>query len=181
MFEPVRIAVIDDHPLFRDAVVGTLSAVPELDVISVGASASDAIRIAQQESPDVMLLDIHMPGSGIEATKEILRTCPVIEIVMHTVSESADDLVAALEAGARGYVLKGVSGPDLVRSVLAVHNGEFYVTPTLAARLLSRMRQISPQSEKINLDVSADLTSLEEEALILPSWSTNNERARKLH
>jgi DNA-binding NarL/FixJ family response regulator len=181
MADPVRVGVIDDHPLFRDGVLVTLKAVPELDVIAAGGSASDAIRIAQQDLPDVMLMDIHMPGGGISATREIARTCPVVKIVMLTVSEDQDDLTAALEAGAHGYVLKGVSGPDLARALLAVHNGESYVTPSLAARVLSRMRQNPARPEGAGSDPLADLTFREEQVVTLMSnGATNKEIARKL-
>lgn len=176
MPEPVRIAVVDDHRHFRNGVVVTLQAAPGIDVSAVGSSASDAVRIAQEDLPDIILMDIHMPGNGIMAAKEISRAFPVIKIVILTASETADDLVAALETGARGYILKGIGGPELVSNLLAIHDGEFFVTPSLAARVLSRMNEISSQLKE--LDFFADLTPREEQLLVqLSSGATNSEIA----
>jgi DNA-binding NarL/FixJ family response regulator len=182
MTEPIRVAVADDHPLFRDGVIMTLKSVPELDVVGAAASADEAVEVAQQVLPDVMLMDIHMSGCGIEATRQISNACPVVKIIMLTVSEDVDDLTSALEAGARGYILKGVSGPDLVSAVVAVHNGESYVTPALAARVLSRMRQAASGGGNGPCDRLADLTFREEQVLVqLASGATNLEIGKKLN
>jgi len=136
MPEPLQIAIVDDHPLFREGVAHILNQHPDLDVIAQGASAADAIAIAGQHLPDVLLLDVSMPGGGLNAVREIAMAYPVIKVVMLTVSEHEDDVTTALRAGARAYVLKGVAARELIRIVRAVAAGDVYVTPSLATSLL---------------------------------------------
>lgn len=136
MVEPLQIAIVDDHPLFREGVAHILHQQPDLEVVAQGASASDALRIAAQYLPEVMLLDVSMPGSGLTAVREIASAYPVVKVVMLTVSENEDDVTAALRAGARAYVLKGVAARELIRIVRSVATGDVYVTPSLATSLL---------------------------------------------
>jgi DNA-binding NarL/FixJ family response regulator len=136
MNEPLQIAIIDDHPLFREGVAHTLGAQPDFEIVGEGESADDAVRIAGEKLPDVMLLDVSMPGGGISAVRQIASAFPVVKIVMLTVSEQEEDVTAALRAGARAYVLKGVAARELVRILRSVASGEVYVTPTLAANVL---------------------------------------------
>lgn len=136
----IRIGVVDDHPLLRDGVVNTLQAAG-IDVVGVGASASDASRLADNHAPDIMLLDISMPGGGVEAVRAITRSHPKIMTIMLTVSEREDDVIAAMEAGARAYLLKGICGPDLIATIRAVSRGETYITPQIAARVLAKMQR----------------------------------------
>ena len=179
MADRIRIAVIDDHPLFREGAATTLRSDDEFEVVAEGASADDAIRIAQDELPDVILLDVSMPGGGIKAARAIARACPVVKMIMLTVSESEDHVAAALEAGARGYVLKGIRGPELVRTVRAIHEGETYVTPGLAARLLVQLRQAAP-APAVKSEFS-ELTPREAQILDLVARGlTNKEIARDL-
>lgn len=140
MSATIRIAVVDDHPLLRDGVVNTLKAAG-MDVVGVGGCAADAARLAAEHGPDVMLLDISMPGGGIETARALGRSHPGIMTIMLTVSEREDDVIAAMEAGARAYVLKGISGPDLLATIRAVRQGETYITPQIAARVLAKMRR----------------------------------------
>jgi two-component system, NarL family, nitrate/nitrite response regulator NarL len=136
MPESLHVAIVDDHPLFREGVAHILSAQPDIEVVGEGESAADAIRIAAECMPDIMLLDVSMPGGGLNAVREIATAYPVITLVMLTVSEEEDDVTAALRAGARAYVLKGVAARELVRILRAVAAGDVYVTPYLAASLL---------------------------------------------
>ena len=139
MAGPIRICVVDDHPLLREGVVGTLSAAG-MDVVGSGASADDARRLANEHGPDVMLLDISMPGDGLAAARAIAQSHPKIQTIMLTVSEREDDVIAAMDAGARAYVLKGIGGPELLATIRSVHKGETYITPQIAARVLSKMQ-----------------------------------------
>jgi two-component system, NarL family, nitrate/nitrite response regulator NarL len=134
--ESLHIAIVDDHPLFREGVAHILEQQAGIEVVAQGASASDAIAIAERHLPDVMLLDVSMPGGGLAAIRHIATAWPVIRVIMLTVSEQEDDVTTALRAGARAYVLKGVSSRDLTRVVRAVAAGEVYVTPSLATSLL---------------------------------------------
>jgi two-component system, NarL family, nitrate/nitrite response regulator NarL len=177
----IRIAVIDDHPLLRDGVVGTLSRDPGLEVVGVGASASDAVTVAREFSPDVMLLDISMPGGGIEAARQISKSYPSVKSIMLTVSEREEDVSAAMEAGAHGYVLKGITGPDLIATIRTVYRGETYITPQFAARLLASLK-LKASDAKIPQRVETALTAREEQILNEVSVGlTNKEIARKLN
>src|SRR5215469_1144077 len=133
---PIRIAVFDDHPLFRDGVVQMLKRVEGFEIVGEGATATDALKIAQECAPDVILLDLCMPGGGIEAAACIACDYPNVRTIMLTVSECEHDVVSALLAGARGYVLKGSRESEIVDAVRAIVQGDFYFTPNLAARLL---------------------------------------------
>jgi two-component system, NarL family, nitrate/nitrite response regulator NarL len=136
MANPIRIAIFDDHPTFREGVVQILKAVDGFEVVGEGATATDAIEIAQERAPDVILLDLCMPGGGIEAAACIALDCPNVRTIMLTVSECEHDVVSALQAGVRGYVLKGSRASEIVDAVQAVVRSNFYFTPNLAARLL---------------------------------------------
>ncbi len=136
MTDILQIAIVDDHPLLREGVAHILAGQPDLDVVAQGASAAEVIAIAGQYLPDVMLLDVSMPGGGLTAVREIAAAYPVIKTVMLTVSENEDDVTTALRAGARAYVLKGVAARELIRIVRAVATGDVYVTPSLATSLL---------------------------------------------
>lgn len=128
--------IVDDHPLLREGVAHTLRAEPDIDVVGEGATAGEAILLARELLPNVMLLDISIPGGGLHAARAIGEACPVTKIIMLTVSEEEEDVLAALKAGARGYILKGVAARELVRIVRSVHAGEVWITPNLAASLL---------------------------------------------
>jgi two-component system nitrate/nitrite response regulator NarL len=147
MSESLQVAIVDDHPLFREGVAHILSAQSEIEVVGEGESAADALRIAAARMPDIMLLDVSMPGGGLRAVREIAAAFPVIKVVMLTVSEEEDDVTAALRAGARAYVLKGVAARELVRIIRDVAAGEVYVTPSLAASLLFELTGGKPGSQ----------------------------------
>ena len=178
--DKVRVAIIDDHPLFRDGVVATLNADKTLEVVGQGATAEQAVQISQDILPDVLLLDISIPGGGIEAMREIARLCPYVKVVMLTASENEKHVSDALEAGARGYILKGVGAQELIRTVHAVNQGDSYVTPQLAARLLSMMK--SPQAAPASGNDLPALTRREEQILdSVAVGKTNKEIARILN
>ena len=139
MSEKLQIAIIDDHPLFREGVAQTLGRQPDIEVVAEGESAEDAVAIAGMRLPDIMLLDVSMPGGGVNAARQIAAAYPVVKIVMLTVSQDEEDITAALRAGARAYVLKGVAARELVDILRHVARGDVYVTPSLAAGLLYEM------------------------------------------
>lgn len=179
MTEPIRIAVIDDHPLFREGVAHTIQRSGVLQVVAEGATAEDAVRIAKAELPDIVLLDVSMPGGGIEAACAISTACPAVKIIMLTVSESERDVHQAMKAGVRGYILKGTSGLELVNTLRAVARGEYYVTPRLAARILALSRR--PQNAPALEESLPDLTKREEQILDrVARGLTNKEVAKAL-
>ena len=139
--EPIRIAVVDDHPLYREGVVSTIDAHPDMTVVAQGADAGEAQKIAETELPDIILLDITMPGSGLRAAAGISMKCPVTKVVMLTVSEDEEDVLEAFRVGARAYVLKGVSADELTGILKSVQRGEVYVTPALASQVLVEMSE----------------------------------------
>lgn len=179
MAEKITVAVIDDHPLMRDGVVATLQNCAEFDVVATGGSADDAIRIAEEIRPRMMLLDLSMPGGGLEAAKQICAAQPAMKVMILTVSEREDDVIAAMSTGVCGYILKGISGADLIATLRAVSLGETYITPNLAARLLSKNRGATQKGQQRAPDVQ--LTTREEQILMeLKCGATNKEIARKL-
>jgi DNA-binding NarL/FixJ family response regulator len=174
----IRIAVIDDHPMFREGAVQTLTCTEGIEVVGEGATAADALKVAEELRPDVMLLDISLPGGGVEAAASIARACPSVRAVMLTASESELDVASALQAGARGYILKGSSAAEVIETVRAIFKGESYVAPSLAARLLIQMGK---RNEVVASKPVSDLTAREDEILALvSSGMTNKEIANRL-
>jgi DNA-binding NarL/FixJ family response regulator len=166
--DPIRILVADDHPLFLDGLVATLSADEELRVVATAGDASAAVRAAREHAPDLALLDVAMPGGGLEAARQIGPASPATRVIMLTSSENEDDLIAAMDAGAKGYVLKGIAGRELLAILKSVHRGEVYVAPGLAYVMikgLTRPRVHDPFEE---------LTSREREVLELVAAGLSN-------
>jgi two-component system, NarL family, nitrate/nitrite response regulator NarL len=132
----IRVVVIDDHPMMRDGIVYALGEEDDFEVTGTGASADDAFDLAAVQSPDIMLLDINMPGGGLSVLQHLAVTSPTIACVVITAKEDGETVGQALRMGARGYVLKGVSGRDLARTLRSIQQGELYITPSLAKALL---------------------------------------------
>ncbi len=163
MSDKIQIVIVDDHPLFREGLIQTLKAEPDVEIVGEAGTADAAVRLASELLPDVVLLDITIPGGGLTAACTIAATSPVIKIIMLTASEAEEDVVAALKSGARGYILKGVSGRELVKIVRDVYAGEAYVTPALAASLLSEID--SDKQRQPVTDPRDDLTERERQIL----------------
>jgi DNA-binding NarL/FixJ family response regulator len=175
----IRIAVVDDHPLYRDGVIFTLDSHSDLLVIAQGRSASDAIRIAAEQAPDVIILDMSMPGGGMTALMQITTHCPNVRVLMLTAVGDDDQVRSALRNGARGYLLKGATGEELVRAVRALSAGESFVSPGLAARLLARAG--AAQVESGGPERSFGLSGREAQILlILRSGMSNKEIGSQL-
>ena len=134
---PIRILIADDHPLFRDGLHGLLDAVPDLQVVGEVATGEEAVERASALQPNVILMDIKMPGlNGIAATREILAANPQIGILVLTMFEDDDSVLAAMRAGAQGYLLKAAGHEELLRAIRGVSNGEAIFGPGIARRLI---------------------------------------------
>lgn len=179
MTDRIQIVVADDHPLLRGGVVLSLIEHGGFDVVAQAGTADEAVSAVERHLPDIALLDISMPGSGLTAAAEISRRFPAVSIVMLTVSEADDDLLAALKAGARGYVLKGVSAQDLIEVLQGVAEGASYVSPSLAARVLATMQA---RGTKADADTWVEDLSHREEAILrlVATGRSNKEIAREL-
>lgn len=178
MMTGIRVAVVDDHPLFREGVTRSLSEIDGFEIVAEGGSRDEAVAIAQSLTPDVMLLDISMPGGGLNAIPAILSVAPSQKIVMLTVSEANDDVAAALKEGAKGYILKGIGARALAEVIRTVASGESYVAPTLSAKLLTGQLANSAPAKS---NLVAELTRREQEVLhLVASGMSNKQIARKL-
>jgi DNA-binding NarL/FixJ family response regulator len=177
----LRLVVVDDHAVLREGLAAILDAEDDIEVVGQGGSAEDALRLVQNHRPDIILLDIDMPGGGLEASRRISNEFPETRIVILTASQDDDHLMSALSSGARAYVLKGVGARDLLRIVRAVASGESYVPPALAAGLLMGMQGGKVALGKSTADPLAELTHRERDILDhLAVGLSNKEIGQKL-
>ncbi|MCO6051788.1 response regulator transcription factor [Mesorhizobium sp. RP14(2022)] len=174
MTSMIRIAVIDDHPLYREGVTRSLSEIGGFQIVGEGSTTDDALRIVADEEPQIVLLDISLPGGGLNVITELMARNPNQKIVMLTVSEDREDLMRALKAGASGYVLKGVGARSLADIIRAIDGGEQYVSPALSARLLTALS--TPDATSDARDPLRGLTEREREVLTLVASGMSNKR-----
>jgi DNA-binding NarL/FixJ family response regulator len=168
----IRILLADDHVLFRDGLRALLGSLPDTQVIGEAAGGAAAVDLAEKLQPDVVLMDIQMPGlNGIEATRQIVQASPHIGVVVVTMFEDDDSVFAAMRAGARGYVLKGADQEEMLRVIRAVAQGEAHFGPAIAARLASFFSGPRPAPAV----AFPDLTDREREVLALLAQGLNNQ------
>ncbi|MBO9127407.1 MULTISPECIES: response regulator [unclassified Rhizobium] len=132
----ITVGIVDDHPLFREGVTRSLSEIKDFLVVGEGATSDDAAMIAADQHPDVMLVDVSMPGGGLSAIGEILQHSPSTKVLMLTASEEIDTLLGALQRGAMGYVLKGVGSRGLAEAIRTILKGTRYVSPAMSAKVV---------------------------------------------
>lgn len=152
----INLVIVDDHPLFREGVIAILGAEADIEIVGQGVSAQDALQLVRDLLPDAIILDVNIPGGGLNAARTISTQFPVVKIIMLTGSADEDDVLTALKAGAEAYVLKGVAARELVGIIHTVQAGEGYVTPTLAASLLMEMTGISQDERPVPASQSMD-------------------------
>lgn len=159
----IRVLICDDHPLFRDGIRGLLESISDTEVVGEAATAKEAVELAASLEPEVVLMDLKMPGlSGIEATRQITRDVPDTKVLVLSMLEDDESVFAALRAGARGYLLKGATQEATARAIRAVVDGEIIFGPGIAERVmrfLSSPRgpesQIFPELTRRELEILA--------------------------
>jgi DNA-binding NarL/FixJ family response regulator len=170
--EPLRVLIADDHPVFRNGMRALLNSVPDIEVAGEASTGDEVIALAARLQPDVILMDVQMPGiGGIEATRRILHTSPHITILVVTMFEDEESVFAALRAGARGYVLKGASPVEMVRAIQAAGSGEAIFSPAIARRLLDFFAAPRPA---VPPQLFPELTDREREVLTLMAQGRRN-------
>ncbi|WP_082583334.1 response regulator [Mesorhizobium sp. Root695] len=174
--ERVSIAVVDDHPIVRSGLNAVISGEAGFNLVAEGSTAREALEIAERWRPQIMLLDLAIPGGGMEALKRIVVQVPSVRCMILTVCDLATTAIAALNAGAKGYVLKGVSAGDLKKAMWTVANEESFVSPEFATKLL--------QAAQLNVQHASSIDQLtHREAQIMKAVEeglTNREIGEKL-
>ena len=134
----IRVLVADDHPVFRSGLRNLVHDCDDLELVAEAADGDEAIARCREHGPDVVLMDIRMPGaSGVEATRRIVADQPAVGVLMLTMLEDDTSIFAALRAGARGYVLKGAAPDEIIRAIVAVAAGEALFGPVVAAKIVT--------------------------------------------
>ena len=159
--DAIRVVIADDHPLYREGVASCLNEDPEIEVVGQSDDADGAVRLALEHAPDIVLLDISMPGGGLNALRNLMTRDQPPRCAMLTVSEQDEDVIAALKTGAVGYLLKGVGARELVSAVKEIASGKSHVSPSLALKMMRGMDQRGAASA----DPIDDLTKREEDIL----------------
>jgi two-component system nitrate/nitrite response regulator NarL len=180
----IRVATVDDHPMFLDGLRRVLKSMEHIEIVAQGKSADDACRIAQEVRPDVMLLDIDMPGNGLDAAERILAADPERKIVMLTASVREDQLSRAIALGVQGYVMKAGGIGELQTAIRSVDRGERYVSVGLAVRALqSRLvEQQAPAQAPATPPAKSAFTPAERRILDLVALGhTNKQIAEQLN
>ena len=172
MSEPVRVMLVDDHPVYRDGLAALLGSIGGVEVVGTAADGIDAVEQAADLQPDVVVMDVQMPRlDGIEATRRITADSPHIGVVVLTMAEEDQTLFAAMRAGARGYLLKGANQTEIVRAITAVAQGEAIFGPAMARRVADYFATAPATTEH---SAFPQLTAREREVLTLLAAGRSN-------
>jgi two-component system, NarL family, nitrate/nitrite response regulator NarL len=183
MSQLIRIGIVDDHPLLLAGLLHALRKNSDFEIVGTGQTKSEAVDLANSVKPEVMLIDLGIPGGGVEAARQIIETLSSVKVIMFTASDRPDHVNSALAAGVMGYVLKGASSQELCDSIRTVCSGKRYITPELAMKILT------PETAKtvINTDYNPpklskkDFTSREIDVIqLLSAGKTNRDIANEL-
>jgi DNA-binding NarL/FixJ family response regulator len=173
--ETIRVVIVDDHALFRRGLDLVLSEEPDIKVVGEAADGIEAVHRAEEMAPDVVVMDVRMPRStGIEAARRIRERLPDTKVIMLTVSDSEEDLYAAVKAGASGYLLKEISIEELADAVRAVARGHSLISPSMASKLLSEFNALVQQAEERQRSLLPSLTDREVDVLKLVAKGLSN-------
>jgi len=181
--KPIRVLIADDHALFREGIHAILKPVPDIEIVGEAGTGEEAVALAPDLKPDVILMDIQMPDlNGVEATQRILETQPDTGIIIVTMLEDDDSLFSAMRAGARGYVLKGADKAEMLKSIRAVADGEALFGRAIASRLLNFFQNsLAPPKSESSPTTFPELTEREQEILAyIARGDTNDEIAERL-
>ena len=172
MSEPIRVVVVDDHPLYREGVADALGDAADIDVVGTAADGEAGVAVVDEVRPDVVLMDLRMPGGGgLPATATIAARHPGTAVVVLTMSDDDDSVFAALRAGARGYLLKESEGADIARAVRAAARSEAVFGPRIADRVLAFFASSRARSAAVPFP---ELTDREREVLDLVAHGLGN-------
>jgi len=178
-----RVLLADDHALFREGLAGIVGAQEDMEVVGEANDGLEAVVMAQEIKPDLILMDVQMPGmDGLEATRQIKQILPETTIVVLTVRDDDDKLFEALKNGAQGYLLKDIRSHEMLGKLRTALNGDAALSPTLAGKVLTEFRRLS-LNRRIDLDEGKDnnLTDRETEVLALvATGATDKEIAKQL-
>jgi len=170
--EPLTVLIADDHQFFRDGVRALLDAQHDMECVGEAATGEEAVRLSAEVQPDVVLMDVQMPGiSGVDATRQIVSNSPQIRVLVVTMFEDDSLVFAAMRAGARGYLLKGARHEDMVRAIRAVGSGDAIFSSEIAARLVNYFATLQPSHSP---QVFPELSSREREILALLAQGHKN-------
>lgn len=178
----ISILIADDHPIFRQGLALTLKEAEDFELCGEVGTAEDAYRSTVELKPDLLLLDLSMPGGGQSVIEQIVREAPDTHVVVLTASEDSVDLSAAISAGASGYIVKGVGGRSLINILRDIRGGQHYITPSLATRVLGELAQGSTNGDGNDPLANAQrqrleaLTPREREIMALVATGCSNRR-----
>ncbi|WP_045877572.1 response regulator transcription factor [Pseudofrankia sp. DC12] len=172
---PIRVLIVDDHALFRRGLEMVLAQEPDIEVVGEAADGSEAVTMAGEMAPDIVLMDVRMPRrGGIDATSAIKQAVPSAKIVMLTISDEEADLYDAIKAGAMGYLLKEISIDEVAADIRAVYNGQSLISPSMASKLLSEFASMIKNKDDRPQLPTPRLTDREMEVLRLVAKGLNN-------
>jgi DNA-binding NarL/FixJ family response regulator len=172
MSDQIRLIIADDHPVVREGLAAILETQPDFEVLAEAADGLEAVRLTLQLGPDVVLMDLQMPNlDGVEAIRQIKQQAPETEVVVLTTYDSDEYIFKGIEAGARGYLLKGASKNELLGAIRAASRGEALLPPVVAGKLVERFTQMAQRQTS---ESDENLTERELEVLRLMAQGARN-------